>query len=264
MLSFFAITSLVFINLFSLSPSYNIGPIHNSPISSQKFEKYSLLRAERWEDFEGFQGIKVLGPSIFHHLGDELPNRLTFDSNNDSQKLATYNLNVGKALETLRRELPFVFALSNLDFSIFAAYITVADGSGNKMSMPKNLYVTAVKSVQMAASFSSSYPSMNVKKIDYIEECGIIQCLVDVTLPDTVRVDGQAVWEGMFYFGLDKTGHIDTHVFDRKISSLGPKPQLATKTIFSWVRQRPLWSSDQLASQFSTDSTTEMPSTTSE
>ena len=63
---------------------------------------------------------------------------------------------------------------------------------------------------------------MNVRKIEYVDDVKTIQCLVDVVLPDSVRVDGQSVWEGMFYFGLNKQGLIETHIFDRKISNLKP------------------------------------------
>ena len=38
-----------------------------------------------------------------------------------------YNKNVGIALEALRRQLPYVFATSSLDFSIFAQQITLQD-----------------------------------------------------------------------------------------------------------------------------------------
>ena len=74
----------------------------------------------------------------------------------------------------------------------------------------------------MASAFSSIYPSMNVRKIEYIEDCQSIQCLVEVILPDAIRIDGQSVWQGMFYFGLNDDGLISSHVFDRKISKKTP------------------------------------------
>lgn len=61
------------------------------------------------------------------------------------------------------------FVLSNLDFSIFAPEITVMNGLRNKMVMQKSLYIAAIKSMRMAAAFSSIYPSINVRKIEYIE-----------------------------------------------------------------------------------------------
>jgi len=181
--------------------------------------------------------------STFQHIGD-----INNDNNNDSnfnQKKANFYLNVGKALDTLRRELPMVFAISNLDYSIFSNSITVTDGNQNKIVMSRTLYATAIKSVQMASAFSSIYPSMNLKKIEYIEDCTTIQCLVDVVLPDSVRVDGSAVWEGVFYFGLDNDGLISTHVFDRKISTLRPSSPISASNM-PWLRAGPQWSQDLL------------------
>jgi hypothetical protein len=204
--------------------------------------KYGAIGGQRWGNFAGFE-CKVLGPvTSFEHLGDI--NAGNEDPDFDSQKKRHFNLNVGRAQEVLRRELPMVFAVSNLDFSIFAPHITVTDMNGNKMVMQKSLYSAAVKSLRMASAISSIYPSMNVKKIEYIEETRTIQCLVDVVLPDTVRVDGQAVWEGMFYFGLDQDGLIMAHIFDRRISTMTPSP--VAHVAYPWLRAAPAWSSDLL------------------
>ena len=136
-------------------------------------------------------------------------------------------------METLRNQLPYVFSSSNLDFTIFAEQITVTDHRSNRAAMPKSIYVAAVKSLRMAGALSTLFPSMNVKKIEFIEENGFIQCLVDVVLPDNVRVDGQAVWEGMFYFGLNEEGLIDSHVFDRQITNFTPQAQISK---MPWLR----------------------------
>lgn len=213
-----------------------------------KVPTFGRLGGQKWSEFDDFEGfnVKILGPSsgtIFNHLGDYNPQNSRDET--DKRKNDAYNLNVGKALEVLRRELPFVFVLSNLDYSIFAPMITVADGNNNKMVMPISIYSGAVKSLKIAASFSSMYPSMNVKKIEYIEDSATIQCLVDVVLPDSVRVEGQAVWEGMFYFGLDNSGLISSHIFDRKISNLKPTPVIATGQ-FPWIQKRSSWQADLL------------------
>jgi len=176
------------------------------------------------------------------HVGD------LFDGNNDglvNKPSSEYILNVGKALEVLRRELPVVFVVQNLDFSIFSSQITVTNGNQNKLVMSKSLYTAAVRSIQMASAFSSIYPSMNVRKIEYVDDVKTIQCLVDVVLPDSVRVDGQSVWEGMFYFGLNDEGLIQTHIFDRKISNF--KPQLTSVQSMPWLRRQPAWSADLLS-----------------
>lgn len=211
-------------------------------------KQYGRLGGQNWnniDDFEGFN-VKILGPvlvpTVFNHMGD-IPT--TQRDNADRKKNDQYNLNVGRALEVLRRELPFVFVLTNLDFSIFSSHVIVADGNNNKMMMPISLYSGAVKSLKIAASFSSIYPSMNVKKIEYIEDSATIQCLVDVVLPDTVRVEGQAVWEGMFYFGLDGNGLISSHIFDRKISHFKPSLISASVSQFPWLQKRAnVWQPD--------------------
>lgn len=224
----------------SVSASSTLFPVRN----------FRAVGGQRWgEDFAGFKGCSVLGPvTAFPHLGDDS------SSNNDHEyiddygkrKQQNYNLNVGKALETLRRELPMVFAVSNLDFSIFANSISVVDGNGNTVAVQRSFYAAGVKSLRMAAALSSMYPSMNVKKIEYLEDCRSIACLVDVVLPDSVRVDGSSVWQGMFYFGLDKEGLIDSHIFDRKISNFRPQPTTSTAA-YPWLRAAPAWSADLIS-----------------
>ncbi len=139
-----------------------------------------------------------------------------------------------------------VFAVSNLDFSIFANTITVTDGNGNTMPIQKSIYAAAVRSLRMASALSSMYPSMNVKKIEYVEDCRTIQCLVDVVLPDSVRIDGQAVWQGMFYFGVDSEGLIESHIFDRKVSNFRPQNPVVATASMPWLRSAPAWSTDLL------------------
>lgn len=163
-----------------------------------------------------------------------------------------FNLRVGTAMEILRRELPLVFAATNLDFSIFAPQITVVDQRQNRVVMPKSVYMTAVKSLRMASAISNMFPCMNVKKIEYVEDERTIQVLVDVVLPDAVRIDGQAMWEGMFYFGLDDEGFISSHVFDRKVSNLRPFEKLQAVNL-PWLRSSPTWTPDLVgAGSFST------------
>lgn len=146
--------------------------------------------------------------------------KMSKPSNNKYNRSPTFYLNVGKALEVLRRELPMVFVVSNLDFSIFADSIKVTNENQSNILMSKYLYIVAIKSMQMTASFSSIYPSMNINKIEYIEDCSTIQCLVHIVLPETLRINDQIVWEGMFYFGLDSEGLISSHIIDRKISNM--------------------------------------------
>lgn len=200
------------------------------------------IGGQKCDNFDKLDG-KILGPAnIFRHVGDYHQPREEVPDNSE------YNLNLGKALDTLRRELPMVFYTSNLDFSIFASHITVVDGYQNKMSIAKSIYSAAIKSMRVASAISSIYPSLNVKKIEYIDEFRTIQCLVDVVLPDSVRIDGQAVWEGMFFFGVDKHGFIDTHIFDRKISNFTPAPLKAYT--YPWVQAAPSWSPDMLKGGF--------------
>jgi hypothetical protein len=87
---------------------------------------------------------------------------------------------------------------------------------------------------------------MNVKKIEYVEDCRTIQCLVDVVLPDSVRIDGQAVWQGMFYFGVDSEGLIESHIFDRKVSNFRPQNPVVATASMPWLRSAPAWSTDLL------------------
>lgn len=131
--------------------------------------------------------------TAFPHLGPGSHNDLPISpyDEQDRKHRNEFILNVGRAMEGLRKELPLVFVAPDLDFSIFANQITIIDEGQRKIEISKTIYMTAIKSIRMASSFSSIYPSMNVRKIEYIEDMRTIQCLVDVVLPDAVRVDGQ-------------------------------------------------------------------------
>lgn len=145
-----------------------------------------------------------------------------------------YTLNVGKALDVLVRELPLVFAVKNLDFSIFSSQITVVNGNQpHSLVVSKTAYIGAVRAIQMASAVSSNYPFVRVRKVEYIEDIRTIQCLVDVvsssnqlisTVTHNTRKD-TPLWEGMFYFELNKEGLIETHIFDRKISNFTPEEE---------------------------------------
>lgn len=181
---------------------------------------------------------------IFKHLGD-IPTMPTDDYIDSSKKI--FYLNTGKAIDTLARELPMIFAATNFDFSIFAEDIIV-NSNNNKISLSKNMYIAGVKSMQLASKFSSMYPSMNIRKIEYVEDCKSIMCLVEVVLPDTFRIDGSGVWEGMFYFGLNEDGLISSHIFDRKITPLSPayKSVASVMNNVPWLKSQSSWKPDMI------------------
>lgn len=55
----------------------------------------------------------------------------------------------------------------------------------------------------------------------------------------------QAVWAGMFYFGLNDEGFISSHVFDRKISKKTPQPLEAR--LYPWITAAPSWEPELIA-----------------
>ena len=185
--SFVAILSLLqcICDVSSLMTSYR--SYCSKVRTSKDFKISGQISGQCWGDLSTVDKCRVLGPSIvLQHLGDYLP-----PEDKGKRRNSEYELNVGKAMEVLRRQLPVVFYASNLDFSIFAPQITVVDYRQNKMLMQKSLYVAAVKSLRVASTISSIYPSMNVRKVEYVEDCQTIQALVDVVLPDTMKVEGQ-------------------------------------------------------------------------
>jgi hypothetical protein len=143
----------------------------------------------RWKELDLLRDRSWKQPTVMPHLGD---NHLELRDGFDAKYMAEFNLRVGTCMETLKHQLPLLFYISNMDYSIYANLITIADGNRNKLVIQRSFYKGAVESLRMAASLSSIYPSMNVKKIEYISDCRTIQCLVDVVLPDSMRVDGQA------------------------------------------------------------------------
>lgn len=198
--------------------------------------KNGVFKQSRLKAFDLFKSSEEFdAPTIFRQLGDlqtsEVPDL-------DKQKRdREFNVNMGRAMEALRRELPMAFHVSNLDYSIFSDSITVCSGNAmNKMVLPKSVYTAFVKSLRVAATLSFTQPCMNVRKIEYVEDCRTIQCLVDVVLPDTVRIEGASTWEGMFYFGLDSSGMIETHIFDKKIINQD-KNSLLNPAEYPWIKQ---------------------------
>ena len=158
----------------------------------------------------------------------------TPNNQNDNHSNTEYTLNVGKALDVLVRELPLLFAVKNIDFSILSSPIKVVNGNQpHSLVVSKEVYITAIRGIQMASTLSSTYPSIRLRKIEYIEDIKTIQCLVDVVscsnqlMPTATHNTEQhhPLWEGMFYFGLNKEGLIETHIFDRKISNLKPEEE---------------------------------------
>jgi len=166
-------------------------------------------------------------PTTSHQKLSSVP---THQNNHNTE----YTLNVGKALDVLVRELPLLFAVKNLDFSIFSSQITVVNGNQpHSLVVSKTAYIGAIRAIQMASAVSSNYPLVRLRKIEYIEDIRTIQCLVDVvsssnqlisTVTHNTRQD-TPLWEGMFYFELNKEGLIETHIFDRKISNFTPEEE---------------------------------------
>lgn len=246
--------SFLVILISTLFLSVTKGFIPKQPVPGRG---YAVVRGERWGDFESKDlsvnnGKEILGISgssgeinVLPSMGDNELNNMPALDEEDIEARNSYNLNKGKAMEVLGRQLPLVFFASNLDFSIFAQQIVINDGK-NRMAMPFNVYTTVVKSLKLASTFSTMYPSMNVRKIEYLEDCSTIQCLVDVVLPDSIRIDGASSWEGMFYFGLDSKGLISSHTFDKKISNKHSGKALNTKS-FPWIQSQPQWSPELLA-----------------
>jgi hypothetical protein len=170
-------------------------------------------------------------PRQLQHMG-ELPKK------DGPKEDAEYKMNVGKALDTLRREMPIVFYKSSVDMSIFATYVTLIDTNRNKITVQKNIYGGMVSALRVVSAFSTVHPSLDVRKIEYIEDCRTIQCLVDVTLPESLQIEGRSSWEGIFYFGLNREGLIDTHLFDNKIWTYKSPP---VKVKSSWAQASTAW-----------------------
>ena len=173
-------------------------------------------------------------PTTSHQKLYAVPMHHTNTNNNNihDKHNNEYTLNVGKALDVLTRELPLLFAVKNLDFTILSSQITVVNGNQpHSLVVSKTAYIGAIRAIQMASTVSSNYPSIHLRKIEYIEDIKTIQCLVDVafspnhfisTVINNTEQQDTPLWEGMFYFGLNKQGLIETHIFDRKISNLKP------------------------------------------
>lgn len=157
----------------------------------------------------------------------------------EEQRQQNFRLNVGKAMDRLQSQLPSIFhGRSELDFSIFADTITISDSTQHRITIQKSFYITAVKSLKMAAAISSVNPSLRLRKIEYLHDRQEIECLVSVILPDSVTVEGQALWEGYLFFGLNDAGLISRHSFDRKIPPVRPQQKERFHYLFgSWIPQ---------------------------
>ena len=173
------------------------------------------IRGDRWGEFlQPHRNARVIGPStLLHHLAVEsskmASNAAPFNNGNgrepwapglaqenindpqEEKRLIERQMNIAKAYETLRHQLPFFFYQQNLDFSIFGDYILVGDNNQNRITMSKTVYSAVVKSIQMAASLSKIYPSLHLQNIHYLEELNCIQCRVKIVLPDSIHIEGQ-------------------------------------------------------------------------
>lgn len=195
------------------SSSFIQSPSHDRITTSH----FASIGGERWSEFLQQSQAKVIGPTtLLNHYAqtkslsqtslaatrspqNQKINKDPWAPGNErdlidpieQRKRQEFHCNLGKAIDTLQTQLPMVFYLPNLDFSIFGDYILISDNRQNKFTMSKNLYMTVIKSIQMAASFSKIYPSLNLQKIDYSKELETIQCRVQIVLPDSIRIEGQ-------------------------------------------------------------------------
>lgn len=136
-----------------------------------------------------------------------------------------YIINVGSTLDILHRELPLVFVLKNPNFNIFSNKISIVNGNTSIINVSKPIYIASIKSLKLAYSILSIQPEINVRKIEYIEDTKNIQCFVEIITSSLVT---KQKWKGMFYFGIDNKGLINSHTFDRKIN-VKKTPRLISK-----------------------------------
>lgn len=166
-------------------------------------------------------------------IGEDRNNNIsTVNMKYEEKKQRKFKLNMGRAIDKLRTQLPNFFDRSELDFSIFANSIVVEDVSYSKLEVQKTFFISAIKTLRSAASISLINPSFKLQRIRYLEECRQIQCHVSIVLPDSVRVEGQAVWEGYIYFGLNDDGLVNSTIFDRRIPPVRPNSLLSN--YFGW------------------------------
>lgn len=188
--------------------------------------------------------------TTFEHLGDGSDDSSFIDDVEEKEKRA-FHVNLGRAIDAVQRGLPLVF-VSDIDFSVFAPVVTVM-ANGVSLQVRKSFYVAGVRSFRLAALFSAVQPSVSLRKVEYMEAFRTIQCLVDVLLPDTMPLDGSnaGVWEGVFYFGLDKHGLIDSHILDRAIPPLRPEAPVGRDAAaqLQWLKAAPMCSVDLLSNE---------------
>jgi hypothetical protein len=163
--------------------------------------------------------------SIPYRLTNKVNRNRLFILKENNNCNSEYILNVGTALDVLHHELPLIFVLKNINFNIFSEQISVINGK-NMISISKPLYISSIKSIQAISTLSPTRSEINVRKIEYVEDEKIIQCLLEIITPS---FPSENKWEGMFYFGIDERGLIDSHTFDRKISNLNEKNSITCK-----------------------------------
>lgn len=157
-------------------------------VSRLRSQLRASVEGKRWQEIDLLREKSLISTVMSSTDQGSEPQ---LQDNLESMQKAAFKLKVGTAFETLRSQLPLLFYQSTMDYSIFADMITLADGNQNKLVVSKTFYKAGVSSLRMASSLSSIYPSLNLRRIEYLEDCRTIQCLVDVVLPDTVRLEGQ-------------------------------------------------------------------------
>ena len=204
----------------------------------------------------------VATATSFPHLGDgDGSSDGSFVDDVGEREKRAFHKNLGQAINAIQRGLPLVFQdQSGMDFSIFAPVVTVMV-DGMVLPLHKSMYIAGVRSFRVAALFSAAEPSMCLRKVEYLESFRTIQCLVDVLLPHTVPLGdgggrgvgggGRTRWKGVFYFGLDKHGLVDSHVVSRVVPPFLPEAyagQYATAAAsLPWLKVGPTCSADLVA-----------------
>jgi hypothetical protein len=123
-----------------------------------------------------------------------------------------YTLNVGRAIETLRDEIPHMLTEA-MDLSIFSEDVVLTDRPGHAIATGKRQYSAFLASLRMARRLTLSNPSVEIQALRYLDWRGEISVKFQITAAAPLGMEPIS-FDAISVYRLNEQGLIDEHRID--------------------------------------------------
>ena len=123
-----------------------------------------------------------------------------------------YTLNVGRAIETLRDEVPLMLSEA-MDLSIFSEDVTLTDRPGHAIATGKKQYAAFFASLRLARRVTLSNPTVEIKALRYLDWRGEISVKFQITAAAPLGMEPLS-FDAVSVYRLNEKGLIDEHRVD--------------------------------------------------